>query len=124
MLKKKSFLCLKMAGEFTKRVVDNANVWTCVVCNEEIVNQTKPRGHVCQEHSLRREPSTTSTPRQPGPGFRSVPSSPFPPFSAPPPGFNVPPPDASRQGQTDMNALFRFQQLQAEQTKLNVSTVK
>ena len=106
-----------MAGEFTKRVVDNANVWTCVVCNEEIVNQTKPRGHVCQEHSLRREPSTTSTPRQPGPGFRSVPSSPFPPFSAPPPGFNVPPPDASRQGQTDMNALFRFQQLQAEQTK-------
>ena len=100
-----------MAGEFTKRTVDDKNIWTCVLCNADIVSQAKPRSHVCQNNT---------TPRRevPRSGSQSVPNSPFvqQPFHGyqgnfpPPPGFNVHPPNA--QGRTDLSAIFQFQMLQ------------
>ena len=111
----------EMAGEFTKRTVNDENVWTCVLCNVDIVNQAKPRGHVCQPAPPPTSPTTsTSTPGPRPTGSQSVPSSPFnhqygAAFAAPPPGFNMPPPN--HQNQADMNALLQFQMLQAEQQK-------
>ena len=113
----------EMAGEFTKRVVDNQNIWTCVACGQDIVSQAKPRSHVCLNHEDQN--SQTSRNARTTPPL-SVPNSPFqshgPPFGqafrTPPPGFHVPPPTTrGNPGQQEMQALFRFQQLQAEQNK-------
>ena len=100
-----------MAGEFTKRTVDGENIWTCTLCNEDIISRPKPRGHRCQDQA--------SPSRRRQDGNQSLPNSPFNPqfgaFPAPPQGFNIP--TQSQQNQADMNALLRFQQLQAEQQK-------
>ena len=110
-----------MAGEFTKRVVDNKNIWTCNLCSVDIVSQSKPRNHVCrdpEDESQTTEQPSTSTPKR---GSSSVPNSPFnpqyrPDFSAPPPRFNAPPAGMQNQ-QTNMDALLRFQMFQADQNK-------
>ena len=47
-----------MPAEYAKRVESGQNIWTCNVCNEEFVTQTKPRGHVCNH-----EGSAPTTPR-------------------------------------------------------------
>ena len=100
-----------MAGEFTKRVHDGRNVWTCQTCSEEIVSQTKPRAHICRNHSPRASPP---------------PNVDIPQFQYPPPGYSTPrqgfqPMSGQGQqpqtGDVDAHALFRFQQFQAEQNK-------
>ena len=100
-----------MAGEFTKCVRDGQNVWTCQTCNEEIVTQTKPRAHLC------RNPSPRATPP---PNINISQHQ----FQYPPPGFSTPQqgfqpmPGQGQQPQTgEVDAMFRFQQFQAEQNK-------
>ena len=100
-----------MAGEFTKRVDNGQNIWTCQICHEEIVTQSKPRAHICRNHTPRPSPP-------PQPTFPYTPH-----FSHPPPGYSTPgqgfqPMNGQGiQPQAEMDALFRFQQLQAEQNK-------
>ena len=112
-----------MAGEFTKHTENNLNIWTCCNCAQDIVSQAKPRSHVClnQEEPVGPEAQSTANPI---PGSTSAPNTPFHPrgtqngnqFNAPPPGFNVPP--APTHGYSgEMEALLRFQMLQAEQNK-------
>ena len=109
-----------MPGEFTKRVVDNKNIWNCNRCKEDIVSTAKPRSHVCREQEQESNPTTdnptTSSPR----GSHSVPNSPYHQyrtnFSGPPPGFNGQHPGFQSQS-AEMDALLRFQMLQADQTK-------
>ena len=96
-----------MAGEFEKRIVDGQNVWTCNTCGQEIVNQSKPRNHLCmnmnpEDANGLNTGATSSTP------FVQPPVNPFStPQST---GTGV------AEGR-DIDALFRFQQLQAEQNK-------
>ena len=99
-----------MAGEFTKRVDNGQNIWTCVSCNLEIVSTPKPRGHVCIDQS---RPSTPSMPN----------TSQFQ-FQRPPPGFSTPGQGAQamaghgvQEHGREMDALFRYQQFQAEQNQ-------
>ena len=120
LVKKLSIFFVKMAGEFSKRVENNQNIWTCNVCSEEIINQAKPRGHVCRNPDQPLPTSEEPTNTQPR-GSQSVPNSPFqhqyrPSYTAPPPGFNAPP-AGFQHHEGEMSALLRFQMLQADQTK-------
>ena len=99
-----------MAGEFTKRVENGQNIWTCVSCSEEIINVAKARAHVCR----------TTTPPPPPVG---QPSTPQFRFENPPPGFWTPNYQSTGQGSSqvqagaEVDALYRYQQFQAEQSK-------
>ena len=117
-----------MAGEFTKRTEDGQNIWTCVICNMDIVSAAKPRRHECAHSSSGPETSTTTTPvttgsRVPTPMKLSTPSRQLGPsqnqniplhshfrFSTPPPGFPAPqnPRIQNVRGQSEVSALSRF----------------
>ena len=111
-----------MAGEFEKRVQDGENIWTCNSCNQDIRSIAKPRAHVCLQE---RETATTTPP------LNAAHSAPQYQFNAPPPGYMTPGTHRTAQGvqgqqgaqgvqvQTgaDVDALYRFQQFQAEQNK-------
>ena len=96
-----------MAGEFTKRVENQQNIWTCTNCSQDIVNVSKPRGHVCGSGSNSvppnpppvTTPSPSQTPRRPQPA--SVPNPSQRLFQQPPPDYSVPPPKS----QIDLSAL-------------------
>ena len=96
-----------MANEFSKRTEHGQNIWTCNTCGQEIASPSKPRRHACQ---------VQDNPRTPTHGSSSAPNTPFPP----PPAFNR---TSSGSGHTqvrelsEMDSLYRFQMLQAEQQK-------
>ena len=86
-----------MPGEFAKRVENGLNFWTCNTCNEDIIVQAKPRGHLCMNNgsgttSPQRTPSTTARPQ----GSASASAAPRGPtdhqfhYRHPPPGFSTP----------------------------------
>ena len=126
-----------MAGEFTKRTEDGQNIWTCVICNMDIVSAAKPRRHECTQSSSGPGTSTMTTPvttgsRVPTPGRLSTPTRQLAPgqdqniplhshfrFSTPPPGFPAPqnPRIQNVGGQSEASALLQVQMLQSEQTK-------
>ena len=110
-----------MAGEFTKRVENQQNIWTCTNCSQEIVNVSKPRGHVCGSGSNSVPPnpppvttpsSPSQTPRRP-PQPSSLPNPSQRLFQQQPQDYSVPPP----QSQIDLSALYHAQRFQAEQHK-------
>ena len=65
----------EMAGEFTKRTENGKNIWTCVACGQEIINQSKPRTHVCTNHDEASGQNSANLRS----GSTSVPNSPFNP---------------------------------------------
>ena len=108
-LKAFSILAENMAGEFTKRTENGQVVWTCTTCNEEIVNVSKPRGHLCLPHDA----------SQPGHSGGPTPTPPTPstPLGFPPPGYFQPQAHSSQQFSFEQLMIYQREQMQLFQTQ-------
>ena len=78
-----------MAGEFSKRVENHQTIWKCANCSQDIISTSKPRGHICGEHSTY-PPFTPPPAAKSSTPLRQTPSSAHRhTFQQPPPGYQV-----------------------------------
>ena len=87
-----------MAGEFEKRTDNGQVIWTCTACQEEIVNVSKPQGHLCQ---------------QPGDDAHLKP--PGTPLGFPPPGYG--PPNQAQHYPFEQFMIYQREHMQVFQTQ-------
>ena len=97
-----------MAGEFEKRTDNGQVIWTCTACREEIVNVSKPRGHLCQQAGGDAHLGPTGTPNS-----RRAPGT---PVGFPPPGYQGAP-NQAQQYPFEQFMIYQREQMQVFQTQ-------